>query len=195
MKRVSFLTAAVLVLGACDSGADMPADDEGMALPEAEAGVTPEAPIDEVTVDLLDGQGENVGVARLTQDGEGVQVAVRVTGLQPGEHGFHVHETGSCELPDFTSAGGHFSPLDRQHGTENPQGSHAGDMPNIRAGEDGTADTTFVYTGITMRADAETSIFREGGTALVVHEGPDDYMTDPSGDAGSRVACGVIELR
>lgn len=193
MKRTSLIMAAILVAAACESQPDV--DDMPAEIPEAQQGTAPGAPIDNVTVPLHDPAGTEVGAARLTQQGEGVEIAVRVSGLAPGMHGFHVHETGQCEPPDFSSAGGHFAPEGRQHGMENAQGPHAGDMPNIRAGDDGTADTTFVHAGISMRANDANSIFREGGTAIVVHEGPDDYRTDPSGDAGSRAACGVIGLR
>lgn len=195
MKRTPLLMAAVLVMAACESEPepDQPIDE--IVVPGAAQDTVPGAGLDVVTVELHDTAGESVGTARLTQQGEGVEIAIHVMGLQPGEHGFHVHETGSCEPPDFSSAGGHFAPAGNQHGTENPQGPHAGDLPNLTVAANGMADTTFVHTNISLRRDAPNSLLREGGAALVVHEGPDDYRTDPSGDSGARVACGVIQLR
>lgn len=193
MKLTPLLVTVALVTAACETDAetDMPIDD---AATDAAAPASAAA-AEMVSVELLDADGQSVGTAELTQQEGGVQIAIHVMGLAAGEHGFHVHETGSCTAPDFTSAGGHFAPDGRQHGTENPDGPHAGDMPNLVVAENGMADTTFVHDGITLRTGEPNSVFRDGGTALVIHEGADDYRTDPSGDAGSRIACGVIELR
>jgi superoxide dismutase, Cu-Zn family len=192
------IAVAVLVLGACERRADVPPAQpmEGPAehpvLPP-EQGVAPGAPPGGIVVELMDGAGQNVGGARLEPEGEGVRVSVRVSGLTPNqEHGIHFHETARCEGPDFQSAGGHFSPGGRQHGLENPQGPHAGDLPNLRANAQGVADTTFVTSRVRLTADAETGLLRQGGTALVVHAQRDDQRTDPSGDSGGRIACGVI---
>lgn len=192
MKLTPLLVAVALATVACgtDTDTDMPIDDAAAPAPATDA-----ATGEMVPVELLDADGQSVGTAEVTQQGDGVQIAIHVMGLSAGEHGFHVHETGSCIAPDFTSAGGHFAPEGRQHGTENPDGPHAGDMPNLVVGENGMADTTFVHQGITLRTGEPHSVFRDGGTALVIHEGPDDYRTDPAGDAGSRIACGVIEAR
>ena len=129
-------------------------------------------------------EGNNVrGVVTFTQAGANVRVVAQIEGLTPGKHGFHIHEWGDCSSKDGSSAGGHFNPGNKQHGTKNPQGSHAGDMPNFTVAADGTAKTTVTNSAVTMGSEAN-SIFASGGTALVIHAKPDDMMTDPSGNAG-----------
>jgi len=122
----------------------------------------------------------------------GETVAQATSKLPPGTHGFHVHAVGKCEGPDFKSAGGHFNPAGKQHGLENPAGPHAGDMPNLVVGADGTGTATVKLTGVSLDGGPD-SLFHEGGTSLVVHAGPDDMKTDPAGNSGARIACGVIE--
>jgi Cu-Zn family superoxide dismutase len=149
----------------------------------------------QVEIQLMDSTGEQVGISHLSQQGDGVEVHVRVSNLEPGsEHGIHFHENGSCEPPTFESAGGHFNPTNAQHGLENPEGPHVGDMPNIRAGDDGVADTTFVKPNTQLRGDT-TSLQRSGGIALIVHAQSDDQRTDPSGNSGNRIACGVVRVQ
>lgn len=143
------------------------------------------------TADLRDAQGRTVATATLVQDGGEVDITMNATNLPPGPHGFHLHETGTCTPPDFTSAGGHFAPQSRQHGFENPAGPHAGDLPNLDVAADGTARVTIENERVTLTG-GPASLFDADGTALVVHAGPDDYRTDPSGDSGARIACGVI---
>ena len=143
------------------------------------------------TADLADSQGKKVGTAELTQTPEGVRIALTVSGLAPGQHAFHIHAAGKCEAPDFKSAGAHFNPYDKKHGLKNPEGPHAGDMENIQVGSDGAGTAEIVNKQVTL-ADGPNSLFHEGGTAIVIHASPDDYVTDPAGNAGARVACGVI---
>ncbi len=134
--------------------------------------------------------GRPAGTVQLFSNGQTVTVAVAATGMSPGEHGFHLHTTGRCTAPDFTSAGGHLNPGDNSHGSLSPGGMHLGDMPNLTIGSNrsGAAETQ-----LTGNADAVLDdIFDEDGTAVVVHAGPDDYRTDPAGDAGARIACGVL---
>lgn len=202
MTRTAALLAVVAMTMACERRPEVPPAQpaEGAAAGAArpgdpQPGVTPGAPVDDLRVDLIDTDGASVGVAMLTHDDGGLRVAIRVSGLTPGEHGFHVHEIGSCEPPSFASAGSHFAPQGGQHGLQNPQGPHAGDMPNLTADADGVVDTAFVAPNLTLRANEPHSVLREGGTALVIHALPDDHRTDPSGDSGDRVVCGVIELR
>lgn len=144
------------------------------------------------TATLRDAQGKPVGTATLTPADGGVKISVTVSGIAPGLHGFHVHAVGKCEGPDFKSAGGHFNPTSKEHGLENPKGSHAGDMPNLSVGADGTGKGDFLARGASLGAGAG-SLFPEGGTAVVLHAAPDDMKSDPAGNAGARIACGVIE--
>ncbi|HWL12343.1 MAG TPA: superoxide dismutase family protein, partial [Ureibacillus sp.] len=108
------------------------------------------------------------------------------------EHGIHIHEVGKCEKPTFETAGAHFNPLEKQHGIENPQGPHLGDLPNIAPEEDGTVQVEFVAKNLTLEPGMENSLLDKDGSAIVIHEDPDDYKTDPAGNSGTRIACGVI---
>lgn len=150
------------------------------------------APAKPVTVKLSDAKGKSIGTAKLAPDPGGVKITLAVKGLPPGDHAIHIHETAKCDVPDFKSAGGHFNPEHKQHGTDNPQGAHAGDMPNFTVDAKGGSTASVVAPGVTMD-DGPHSVFTGGGTALVVHEKGDDMKTDPAGAAGSRIACGLIK--
>ena len=141
--------------------------------------------------ELLDASGNPVGTATLTESGGAVQIAVQVTNVPAGAHGIHIHQTGTCTAPDFASAGGHFNPTQRQHGLQNPQGPHAGDMENLEvpAGGSGTAQLT--SDRVTL-GSGPNSLMDADGSALVIHATADDQVTDPSGNSGDRIACGVI---
>jgi superoxide dismutase, Cu-Zn family len=142
--------------------------------------------------DIVNAQGEKIGAADFTAASDGVHITVDVSQLHPGTHGMHIHTVGKCEGPDFKSAGAHFNPEDKKHGMNNPQGPHVGDLPNLQVGPDGKAEASIVAKGVTL-ADGPDSLLHTGGTSLVIHEKADDYMTDPSGNSGARIACGVIQ--
>jgi len=144
-----------------------------------------------VKVDMHDGMGNSVGTAELSPAAKGVSIRLNLMNLPAGPHGIHVHAVAKCEGPAFTTAGGHLNPDMKHHGLDNPDGPHAGDMPNITVGADGTAKATVVAPGVTM-GDGANSIFTGGGTALVIHAMVDDQKSDPAGMAGARIACGTI---
>ncbi len=144
-----------------------------------------------VTAEVKDAGGKVVGVARFTAAADGVQLAGQVQGLPPGVHGIHIHTVGTCAPPDFVSAGGHFNPTGKKHGTKNAEGHHVGDLPNLTIAADGTGTIQMVAKGATLSAGA-TSLFDADGSALVIHAGPDDEATDPTGNSGGRIACGVL---
>ena len=146
------------------------------------------------TAELQDAAGKRIGVATFTSADSGAYLAVSVAGLPPGEHGVHFHQNGDCTPPAFTTAGPHFNPAGRQHGLENPEGPHAGDLPNLRVEPDGSADTSFRLAPDLLRSGA-ASLLEPRATALVIHARPDDQRTDPSGNSGDRIACGVIRGR
>jgi Cu-Zn family superoxide dismutase len=121
----------------------------------------------------------------------GVLVRLEVKGLTPGLHAVHVHAVGKCEGPAFTSAGGHFNPTGRKHGLKSADGAHAGDLPNMLVAKDGSGRFEALTDAITLKP-GPTSVFDADGSALIVHVGVDDYVTDPTGNAGDRAACGLI---
>lgn len=139
---------------------------------------------------LRDADGKDVGSASIAWHGSGIVLNASVATLPPGPHGIHLHTTGKCDAPQFTSAGGHLNPSAHQHGTLNPAGPHLGDLPNIDVGADGTGTIEVTLPG--LPGNVRPSLFDADGTAVVVHAGPDDYRTDPSGNSGGRIACGVL---
>ncbi len=145
-------------------------------------------------VELLNSQGEKVGRATLTQQQGGVRISLQAWKLSPGPHGFHIHAVGKCDPPNFTSAGGHFNPDGKKHGLKNPAGPHAGDLPNLVVGSDGSVSAEVIASQVTLEL-GKNSLFRRDGSALVIHAAPDDDTTDPAGNAGARIACGVISSK
>jgi Cu-Zn family superoxide dismutase len=160
-----------------------PATADAATVPASGTGMAPARAV----AALRKADGTTAGTATATPAGDGVMVALRVEGLPPGAHGVHVHMTGKCDAPTFESAGGHWNPASAKHGLENPQGQHAGDMPNLTVGQDGRG--TLEYT---LKGGALDGLLDADGAAMMVHASADDQKTDPSGDSGSRIACGVF---
>lgn len=171
MKRMLFLAWGALLLSTLE-------------VKQARAAMT--------IVDLQNAQGERVGTATLEAVPNGVKISLQVTNLPPGRHGVHLHAAGTCTPPDFSSAGSHFNPQKKQHGLENPEGPHAGDLPDLLVGPDGAGKAEMVATQVSLEPTGANSLFQPEGTALVIHANPDDQKTDPAGNAGARIACGVI---
>jgi Cu-Zn family superoxide dismutase len=146
------------------------------------------------TATLHDASGRSVGVLNLEESAGGIRIVGDLNGLPSGVHGIHFHQIGRCDGPDFASAGAHFNPFGRKHGLENPDGPHAGDMSNVRTSAQGAVFVETLNPRITLD-DASTTVFDADGTAIVIHAAPDDQHTDPSGNSGARIACGVITRR
>jgi Cu-Zn family superoxide dismutase len=140
---------------------------------------------------LKDQKGAEVGVVDLTQTPAGVMLKLSIKGVPAGEHAFHIHAVGRCEAP-FTSAGGHFNPGGHKHGLMVGPG-HAGDMPNLHVPSNGTLQVEILNAAVTLEKGKPNSVFQSGGTSIVIHAGKDDYKSDPAGNAGDRIACGVIQ--
>jgi superoxide dismutase, Cu-Zn family len=145
------------------------------------------------TADLKDVKGQSVGVAKFTATKSGVEMSAKLMNLSPGVHAIHIHEAGKCDAPDFKTAGGHFNPAGRKHGMQNPEGHHAGDLPNFTVDAKGKGTFKSTTQDVTLAGSGPTSLFRAGGTSVVIHEKADDMKTDPAGNAGTRIACGAIQ--
>jgi superoxide dismutase, Cu-Zn family len=154
-------------------------------------GATVSATAQTASVVMKNTEGKEVGSVNLTQTTQGVLINAALKGLPPGEHAFHVHAVGKCE-PPFTSAGGHFNPGGKKHGMMSPEGQHAGDMPNLHIPQSGDLTVEILNTAITLEKGKPNSVYDADGSAVVIHAGSDDYKTDPTGEAGGRIACGVI---
>lgn len=182
MTRSFPILLATCALAACGTQTESEQD----VASEGAAPVTTEG---ETT--LLSPAGEPIGTVSYVEEGSGIQLRVSVEGLAPGEHAVHLHTTGLCETPDFSSAGGHWNPMGNEHGRDNPAGAHLGDLANMNVSEDGTGSATYMVAGVSF-AGVEPALSDADGTALMIHEGPDDYVTDPTGNAGGRAACAVL---
>ena len=184
MIRALLIAAALTTTPALAQDAGTPAD-----AGTAAAGTKP-APKkgDTVKATLKDAQGKDVGEVTMEQAPMGVLVKGSLMNLPAGEHAFHIHETGKCEAPEFKTAGGHFNPTKKQHGVLSPKGKHDGDLPNLHVAQDGKVQFDFFAHGLKVK-----SLLDKDGAAVVVHAKLDDYHSDPTGDAGGRIACGVAE--
>jgi Cu-Zn family superoxide dismutase len=182
MLRSTLILTLCLSLIACGQPSNDTASSEAAEAAEG----TPLA-----TATFNDADGKAIGSADLAASDEGLIMTVTLDGLETGERALHLHTTGLCDAPDFKSAGGHLNPSGVTHGKNSETGPHLGDFPNIVVAEDGKASVSHDILG-----DADTlskQIFDEDGTAVMLHEGPDDYATDPAGAAGPRIACGVLK--
>lgn len=166
------LALSTATLGACSTVSQLPTERLGSA-------------------NLSYANGVPAGTVQLLSNGQQLSLAVAVTGVKAGPHGIHLHTTGACAAPDFKSAGGHLNPTARQHGALNPAGSHLGDLPNLNVGSNRSVAITIDLAG--DPATILSSIFDDDGTAIIIHEGEDDYRSDPAGNAGSRLICGVLK--
>jgi Cu-Zn family superoxide dismutase len=144
------------------------------------------------TAALKNANGGDVGTAEMTQTPAGVLIKLSVKGLPPGDHAFHVHAVGKCE-PPFESAGPHFNPANKKHGLMATDGPHAGDMPNLHIPAGGELVVEVLNNSVTLEKGKPNSVFDTDGSTLIIHAGVDDYKTDPAGNAGGRISCGVIQ--
>ena len=143
------------------------------------------------SANLVDSAGKSAGTATFREAASGVSLDVRVTGLRAGVHGIHIHTVGKCDPPAFTTAGGHFNPAAMKHGLQAAGGPHAGDLPNLTVPASGASHYTATTNRVTL-GSGPTSLFDADGSAIVIHAGPDDNVTDPAGNSGPRIVCGVI---
>ncbi len=180
MKKY-YLLSSLLMLSACNSQENAPAS-------EAEQSDS----FDMLRADIKNSDGESIGEALLSNSNDSLFLDLTVSSIAPGSHGFHIHTIGACEAPDFKSAGGHWNPTDAEHGIENPNGFHAGDLPNLDADNNGNASLVQLALGDIASGAADTLTDEDGG-AIVIHADADDLSSDPAGNAGPRVACGVFE--
>jgi Cu-Zn family superoxide dismutase len=167
-KKLAFVCISLLAITGCDQG-------------------NPK----EIEVKLHNAAGDEVGTATLSQQPGGVQIKVKAKGLEPGHHGFHVHNIGECKGPSFTSAGNHFNPDNKEHGLLNEKGAENGDLPNLTANESGEINAEIMAPNISLEEGKKT-VHHKSGTSLIITENPDDGMTQPTGNSGKRLVCGVI---
>jgi Cu-Zn family superoxide dismutase len=194
MLKKTTICASLILLAACggeagdDAAVQEPAQAGG---PDTALSAAPAPGATTATAALQDAQGASVGTATLEEGESGVRISLQLTGLPEGTHGFHIHQVGQCTAPGFESAGPHFNPTSRQHGLENPQGPHAGDMENVEVAAGGTAQLAVDNDRVTL-GEGANSLLDADGSAIVLHAQADDNVTDPSGNSGDRIACGVI---
>jgi Cu-Zn family superoxide dismutase len=183
MRTQAFLLAAALTAGACTGG----------ARPDDEPPMPPAGPVS-LSAEAADGGGRLRARATVEETGGALRVRVEAAGLVQGAYGVHLHAVGRCEGPAFTTAGPHWNPTGQQHGKDNPQGMHMGDLPNLLVGTDGRGsfEYTILGAGASIRGGGADALLDEDGAAVVIHERADDFRTDPSGNSGARIACGVL---
>ena len=198
MKKYFFLMfmSFVLVLAGCSESEELDTTSDKIEQNEKNANNQDDEETkvtNRKTIELTSSDDEKIGSAVLRQVDNSVEISLKVEGLDPGKHGVHFHETAACDAPDFESAGGHFNPDSSEHGLENENGPHAGDLPNVDVAEDGTGELEFATEHVSLLADEKNTLMDDDGSALVIHEKEDDGKSDPSGESGDRIACGPLE--
>lgn len=179
MRRTGMAILAALAAGACSTA----------GREQAAADAPPEPSV--AQADIRDSSGRTVARASVSEVGDALRVRIEAAGLAPGIYGAHVHSAGRCDAPAFESAGPHWNPTGRQHGRDNPGGQHLGDLPNLMVGTDGRGSFEFTIAGAAL-SGGPRPVLDGDGASVVVHARADDYRTDPSGNSGARVACGVV---
>lgn len=157
-----------------------------------ESEVEPPSATTDARAELRDSGGRLVANASVISSGDRLRVRVEASGLAPGSYAAHIHAVGRCDPPSFESAGAHWNPTGREHGSQNPDGAHLGDLPNLLVGANGEGSFEFGIAGASL-SGGRNALLDEDGAALVIHASPDDYRTDPSGNSGARLACGVLD--
>jgi len=183
MRKTIFALASLAAVVACSPKADS-------AKTDSAAGTTTATKPADVTVAMRDSAGKELGNLSLSDTPDGIMVMGSLKGLPPGEHGIHLHTTGSC-TPTFAAAGGHWNPTNKEHGKDNPKGPHMGDTPNITVGADGSVSVMVTSPGGTLKG--ANALLDADGAAVVIHAKADDYKSQPAGAAGDRIACGVAK--
>lgn len=185
MKALTFGSTMLAALGlaACATAGR---DADGVEGPIA--GAQPAS----LSAEIQEPGGRIVARSTATRVGDGVRVSIAAAGLAPGAYGAHVHGTGRCDPPAFESAGPHWNPTQQRHGKDNPAGMHKGDLPNLLVGANGQGDFEFTIPDAALSAEGPLEMIDADGAAIVIHARPDDYRTDPSGNSGARIACGVL---
>ena len=172
MNRIAIIGACILIAGCAETVTEAPSGPSATAV-------------------LHDALGNEKAQATVTQVGPDLRVRVTAAGMAPGTYGVHIHAIGRCEAPGYASAGPHWNPTRHQHGKDNPQGMHLGDLPNLVIGSDGRGSLEYSVGGAVLR-EGTNILLDSDGAALIIHAGPDDYKTDPSGNSGSRMVCGIL---
>jgi len=199
LTTAAALLAAASAITACNNTTNSNSSTDANAAANTADTANDSGPVTEgPSVPLVDGKGNIIGQVQGGDSDTGVRLLIEARGLAPGSHGIHIHDAGLCDPPDFKSAGGHWNPAGKQHGGENPNGAHAGDLQNMIVASDGTVRAEIVVPNAFIQKEGRNAgpgsfeIADANGAAVVIHAKPDDYKTDPSGDSGDRIACAVI---
>ena len=193
MRQAGLLLAggAAWALAACATDSE-PVGLEGAGAEPQGAVVSSTIGPPRLNAELRDGQGRSLGRATVEQSGDSLRVSVEVAGMSAGSYGAHLHAAGRCDAPRFTTAGAHWNPIGQKHGKDNPQGMHKGDLPNLLVGADGRGSFEYTVPNAMLSGTSPAKLIDEDGASVVIHAKPDDHRTDPSGNSGARIACGVL---